>query len=148
VGTAQVVGVVVILLLVFDFSVEDTRMNKAVCCSLLLASLSATVCSCGGGGVNGVGQTCVAQQGTTCESLTTSSGTRTYLLHVPSNFQKNSGALVIVLHGSGGDGLGMEIGTGFSAPADRAGFAVVYPDVLFESKGGQTNWALMTLPMT
>jgi poly(3-hydroxybutyrate) depolymerase len=35
----------------------------------------------------------------------------------------------------------MEIGTGFSALADQAGFAVVYPDGLLESNGGQTNWA-------
>lgn len=84
---------------------------------------------------------CNAQQGTTCQSLTTGGVTRTYLLHVPSNFQKNTGALVIVLHGSGGNGLGIEIGTGFSTLADQAGFAVAYPDGLFESNGGQTNWA-------
>jgi poly(3-hydroxybutyrate) depolymerase len=35
----------------------------------------------------------------------------------------------------------MEIATGFSALADQAGFAVVYPDGLLESNGGQTNWA-------
>jgi polyhydroxybutyrate depolymerase len=64
-----------------------------------------------------------------------------YLLHVPSNFQMNSSALVIVLHGSGGNGLGMEVGTAFSNLADRQGFAVVYPDGLLESSGGQTNWA-------
>ncbi len=116
-------------------------MNKAVRSTLLLASLSISLCSCGGGGGNGVGGTCAAQQGTTCQSLTISSGTRTYLLHVPSNFQKNSSALVIVLHGSGGNGLGMEIGTGFSNLADQRGFAVAYPDGLFESSGNQTNWA-------
>ncbi|HEV3214071.1 MAG TPA: PHB depolymerase family esterase [Vicinamibacterales bacterium] len=66
---------------------------------------------------------------------------RTYRLHVPISFQKNAGALVIVLHGSGGNGLGMEVGTGFSSLADQVGFAVVYPDGLFESMGGQTNWA-------
>jgi polyhydroxybutyrate depolymerase len=60
---------------------------------------------------------------------------------VPISFQKNAGALVIVLHGSGGNGLGMEVGTGFSSLADQVGFAVVYPDGLFESMGGQTNWA-------
>lgn len=111
--------------------------------SVLVASISIALCSCGGAGGsgNGVGQGCNAQQGTTCQSLTFNGGSRTYLLHVPSTFQKNSGALVIVLHGSGGNGLGMEIGTGFSSLADKHGFAVVYPDGLFESNGGQTNWA-------
>jgi poly(3-hydroxybutyrate) depolymerase len=35
----------------------------------------------------------------------------------------------------------MEIGTGFSTLADQAGFAVLYPDGLLKSNGGQTNWA-------
>jgi poly(3-hydroxybutyrate) depolymerase len=95
--------------------------------SVLVASISIALCSCGGTGAsgNGVGQGCNAQHGTTCQTLTVNGGIRTYLLHVPSSFQKNSGALVIVLHGSGGNGLGMEIGTGFSSLADKHGFAVV-----------------------
>ena len=115
-------------------------MMKAFCCVLLLVSLALSLLSCGGGS-NGGGMACNAQQGTTCESLTISGVTRTYLLHVPPNFQKNAGSLVIVLHGSGGNGLGMEIGTGFSTLADQAGFAVAYPDGLLESNAGQTNWA-------
>jgi polyhydroxybutyrate depolymerase len=74
-------------------------------------------------------------------SLAVNGVTRTYRLHVPATFQKNTSALVVVMHGSGGNGLGMEVGTGFSSLADQVGFAVVYPDGLFESQGGQTNWA-------
>lgn len=119
------------------------KMKKPLCRAFLLGSVSVALCSCGGGPSigTGLGQACPAQQGTTCQSLTINGAARTYLLHVPSNFQKNSSALVVVLHGSGGNGLGIEIGTGFSSLADRAGFAVVYPDGLFESNGGQTNWA-------
>lgn len=84
---------------------------------------------------------CNAQQGTTCQTLTSNGVTRTYLLHVPSNFRKGTSALVIVLHGSGGNGLGMEVGTGFSNLADQVGFAVAYPDGLLEASEGQTNWA-------
>ena len=84
---------------------------------------------------------CDGASGTTCESVSINGVTRSYLLHVPTNFQRNSGALVIVLHGSGGNGQGMEIGTGFSSLADQQGFAVAYPDGLFEANGGQTNWA-------
>jgi polyhydroxybutyrate depolymerase len=118
-------------------------MKKMFRRMLLVGSISVALCSCGGGvtGGTGVGQNCPAQQGTTCQSLMISGANRTYLLHVPSNFQKNSSALIIVLHGSGGNGLGMEIGTGFSTLADKDGFAVVYPDGLFELNGGQTNWA-------
>jgi Esterase PHB depolymerase len=81
-------------------------------------------------------------------SLTVNGVVRTYRLHVPATFQKNTGALVIVLHGSGGNGLGMEVGTGFSSLADQVGFAVVYPDGLFESQGGQTNWAYFSNDFT
>ncbi len=112
-----------------------------MCCALLLSLLLLSpLLSCGGGS-NGGGTTCNAQLGTSCRSLTVNGVTRTYLLHVPSNFMKDTGALVIVLHGSGGNGLGMEIGTGFSTLADQDGFAAVYPDGLFESSSGQTDWS-------
>jgi polyhydroxybutyrate depolymerase len=74
-------------------------------------------------------------------SITVNGVARTYRLHVPANFQKNSSALVLVLHSSGSNGLGYEVGTGFDSLADQVGFAVAYPDGLFESKGSQTNWA-------
>ena len=115
-------------------------LKKAFCCARLLVSLPLLLLPCGGGSNSG-GMACNAQQATTCQALTVNGVTRTYLLHVPSNFQKSTGALVIVLHGSGGNGLGMEMGTGFSALADQTGFAVAYPDGLLESNGGQTNWA-------
>src|SRR5947209_4447123 len=123
------------------------RMNKSFACVLLLVSLSVWVLSCGGGnnvvggGNNGGGAPCNAQTGTTCESLAIGAVTRTYLLHVPSTFQKNSGALVIVLHGSGANGLGMETLTGFSTLSDQAGFAVAYPDGLPNASIAQTDWA-------
>lgn len=56
---------------------------------------------------------------------------RTYLLHVPSSLPRDgSAALILAFHGRGGDGTGMERLTGFSELADRAGFAVAYPDGL------------------
>jgi poly(3-hydroxybutyrate) depolymerase len=57
----------------------------------------------------------------------------TYALHVPAGFRPNVGALVIALHGAGGTGPSFERSTGFSAKADQAGFAVIYPDGLFRS---------------
>jgi len=55
--------------------------------------------------------------------------TRQYRLHVPPNMAHDgTAALILVFHGRGGDAAGMERLTGFSAMADRSGFAVVYPD--------------------
>jgi polyhydroxybutyrate depolymerase len=65
---------------------------------------------------------------------------RTFALHVPSNFQKHASALVIVLHGSDGDGVKTEGNTGFSILADQVGFAVSYPDGAMDP-AGQTDWA-------
>ena len=54
---------------------------------------------------------------------------RTYRLHVPPGLPRDgTAALVLAFHGGGGDGARMEHLTGFSALADRAGFAVAYPD--------------------
>jgi len=123
-------------------------MHKAFC-AFLLVSLSMGLLSCGGGGTigggggggGGGGVPCGTQSGTNCYSLTVNGVLRTYSLHVPSGFQKNTGALVIVLHGSGGNGLKVEGNTGFSTLADQAGFAVVYPDGLVNPSIGQTDWA-------
>ncbi len=71
---------------------------------------------------------------TTERSLTVGTASRTYLLHVPPGLPKDgSGALVVVLHGRGGDAVGIERLTGFSELADRAGFAVAYPDGISRS---------------
>ena len=119
-------------------------MNKPFCCVLLLASLSLCLLSCGDGsadGGSGGEAPCNARTGTTCESLLVNGKKRTYLQHVPANFQQNTSALVIVLHGSGGSGLDMESSTAFSTLAEQTGFAVVYPDGLVEPSTGQPDWA-------
>ena len=58
---------------------------------------------------------------------------RTYLLHLPPGHPAKNLPLVIVLHGSGGRGRGMERLTGLSPLADREGFAAVYPDGLWRN---------------
>jgi polyhydroxybutyrate depolymerase len=118
--------------------------------TLSLVSLVLSLLSCsggsGGGGTNtgggtlGVGTPCGTQSGTKCYSLTSNGVARTFALHIPSAFQKNAGALVIVLHGSEGSGLKAEGNTGFSRLSDQAGFAAVYPDGL-ANPGGVTDWA-------
>jgi len=114
--------------------------------TFLLVLLSGGLLACGGGGGVGggggdPGVPCGTEQGTNCFSLTVDGAVRTYALHVPSTFQKSSGALVIVLHGSGGSGLKVEGNTGFSTLADQDGFAVAYPDGLVNPGISQTDWA-------
>ena len=125
-------------------------MNRIFCIFLLvLLALCLLCCGGGSGGTTigtgggptlGAGVPCGTQAGTICYSLSHSGVTRTFALHIPSSFQKNAGALVIVLHGSDGDGVKIEGNTGFSALADQVGFAVAYPDGLADP-GGQTDWA-------
>ena len=73
-------------------------------------------------------------------SVIVNGATRTYTLHVPIGFQPNVGALVIALHGAGDSGPMFERSTGLSAKADQAGFAIVYPDGLFNPRIGATDW--------
>jgi polyhydroxybutyrate depolymerase len=54
---------------------------------------------------------------------------RGYLLHLPLAYKANEPtALVVVLHGGGGDAWSAEEMTGFSKLADQEGFMVVYPN--------------------
>jgi len=73
-------------------------------------------------------------------SIVVNGASRTYSVHVPVGFQLNVGALVIALHGAGDNGPSFERSTGLSTKADQAGFAVVYPDGLFNSRVGATDW--------
>ena len=71
------------------------------------------------------------------EQLTLSIGglARTCVLHIPPGLDAQTPApLVLVLHGGGGHGAGMENFTHFSGLADREHFIVAYPD------GVDHNW--------
>jgi len=66
---------------------------------------------------------------TTVHTVTVGGLERQYRVHVPPRLPHDgTAALILVFHGRGGDGAGMERLTGFSALADRAGFVVAYPD--------------------
>jgi poly(3-hydroxybutyrate) depolymerase len=73
-------------------------------------------------------------------SLVVNGVTRTYELHMPPAFQQSVGALVVALHGAGSDGSSFERMTALSNRGDRAGFAVVYPDGLYNPRLGATDW--------
>ncbi len=60
---------------------------------------------------------------------------RTYRIYMPTSLKKGSPCpLLLVFHGGGGDGEGVERLTKFSTLAEREGFIVVYPD------GRYKNW--------
>ncbi|MFB3902609.1 MAG: PHB depolymerase family esterase [Acidobacteriota bacterium] len=68
---------------------------------------------------------------------------RTYLIHVPTSWNKSTRMpLVIALHGGTGTGETMVKMTrgGFDALADRDGFIVVYPDGLTHAGRIRTRW--------
>lgn len=69
--------------------------------------------------------------GTHLETMVHDGIKRTYRLYVPKSYDGAKPVpLVIALHGSFTDGRIMAILTAFSIPADKYGFAVVYPDGL------------------
>ncbi|HEU5040879.1 MAG TPA: PHB depolymerase family esterase [Gemmatimonadales bacterium] len=64
-------------------------------------------------------------------SLEAGGARRSYLLYLPSSYQRGRPLpLVLVFHGAGGRGSGMARHTGFSRLAEQEGFAVAYPDGL------------------
>jgi polyhydroxybutyrate depolymerase len=69
------------------------------------------------------------QPGTFTRTLSVNSSARSYRLHLPPGFNAQTPLpLVLVFHGGGGNAENAASMTGFDAQADRAGFAVVYPN--------------------
>jgi len=68
------------------------------------------------------------------------SATRTYLLHVPTNYQPQIPLpLLLVFHGRGSNAAEIEGYTGFSLLADRERFITVYPQGL-QNADGEPFW--------
>jgi polyhydroxybutyrate depolymerase len=64
---------------------------------------------------------------------------RTFLLRVPPAIRENKPLpLIVVLHGTYGTGLKMEIGLGFDPYADERGFYAAYPDAYQDPGKRQT----------
>ncbi|HEX7958342.1 MAG TPA: PHB depolymerase family esterase [Terriglobales bacterium] len=147
--------------------VYRTRINSATARAFTMAALLLLFVglqlSCGGGSGGGIGTgggtggTTGGTSGSTtggnvanacgenfqdpnCRTLSFGGVTRAYLLHVPTNFQPNSSALVVGLHGSHGSGLEMSQNTDLNSTADKNGFAVAYPYSLVSPGAGFTEW--------
>jgi|SRR6185503_2762998 polyhydroxybutyrate depolymerase len=69
-----------------------------------------------------------ADRATQAHTLEVGGVTRSYLLHVPPALPAGPAPLVLVFHGGGGTGTGVERLTRFSELADREGVLVAYPD--------------------
>ena len=120
-----------------------SRIGSFVCAATLLVSfscLSVFFGGCGGGGgtaFNACGET---GRDPECHTLISGGQTRAYLLHVPSNFQPGTGALVFILHGLGQTGLEMEQLSGANAMADQEGFAIAYPYASIAQPANLAEW--------
>lgn len=121
-------------------------------CLIATAGMTA---ACGGGGGNGGsgGVTPPASPpvspapypaGLSDATLQVAGVTREYRVHVPSGVTTSPTAVVLVLHGGGGEGLNVA-NTGahplsvFRSIADREGFVVVYPGGL-PARDGNAGW--------
>ncbi|MFN8760721.1 MAG: hypothetical protein ACK5XJ_00075 [Burkholderiales bacterium] len=104
---------------------------------LLLGLLLITACGGGGGGSAPVNSTPTPiptpyPVGLTDQSIVVNGVVRQYRVHVPAALTGAPKAVVLVLHGGGGEGLNVS-NTGqhplsvFRSVADREGFVVVYP---------------------
>lgn len=121
-------------------------------CLIAIAGMTAA-CS-GGGGNGGSGgvtppasppvSTSPYPAGLSDATLQVAGVTREYRVHVPSGVTTSPTAVVLVLHGGGGEGLNVA-NTGahplsvFRSIADREGFVVVYPGGL-PARDGNAGW--------
>jgi polyhydroxybutyrate depolymerase len=72
---------------------------------------------------------CLSQAASGLQYFTHDGLERSYILRVPDSYiATESHALVLVLHGGGGNAVSMEESTGFTELASREGFIVVYPN--------------------
>ncbi len=91
--------------------------------------------------VNASGRTGI----TTQESIDVGGIERSYVLYMPANFQPGTSALVLVMHGMTGHAVGMDGWTQMDDEADKAGFAIAYPQST-EDYWGDTQWNYFYYP--
>lgn len=84
---------------------------------------------------SGIAQTSISGSA----SIISGGRTRTFRYHLPDHLPKDNLPLVIVYHGDGGNGVGIENYSGFDALADSQNFIVIYPDAVSVGGGIQFN---------
>jgi poly(hydroxyalkanoate) depolymerase family esterase len=74
-------------------------------------------------------------------SHTNAAGTRTYKLYVPSSYQGEHAALIVMLHGCTQDPDDFALGTGMNVLAEETGCLVVYPAQSMQANASRCwNW--------
>ena len=123
----------------------------AVAWRLVTILLSLALMACGGGSASTVltpgsawSEAEPYPPGLSNASLTVAGITRQYRVHVPPALAFSPVAVVLVLHGGGGQGMSVsETGThplaGFRTGADREGFVAIYPGGL-PAADGRPGW--------
>lgn len=106
--------------------------------ALPIAIFALLISALGCGRMSQAAPACDYKNGGNCK-VEVNGVTRTYVLHVPRNFQPGSGALVIAFHGAKSTGSQFAAFTQLNWTADRNGFAVAYPDGL-ANPSGATSW--------
>jgi polyhydroxybutyrate depolymerase len=101
---------------------------------LACAAVTALAIACSNYGPTAPGENDVWSPGTASHSLVVGSLTRTYFVHVPARRRLSTAGLVIpwplviVLHGSSGDGPTIEHQSGMDSLAEAQRFLVAYPN--------------------
>jgi polyhydroxybutyrate depolymerase len=106
--------------------------QRAASVAAVIALMSAVACTING--PTAAGESGVWSAGTAAHATAVGALTRTFLVHVPPKKRLNSSSLpipwplVIVLHGSAGDGATIEQQSGMDSVADASRFLVAYPN--------------------
>jgi polyhydroxybutyrate depolymerase len=103
-------------------------------------ALMALAVTCSPGSITGPGESGNWKAGTAAHATLVATTNRTFLVHVPPHRRLSGGIpvaypLVIVLHGSSGDGSSIEVTSKMDSLADAAAFLVAYPN----GTGGDFN---------
>ena len=111
---------------------SDARCSKPLL--LATAAVTSLVVACSNYGPTAPAESGVWSPGTAMHSVVVGSLARSYVLHVPARRRVNAAGvvvpwpLVMVLHGSSGDGPTIEHQSGMDSLADAQRFLVAYPN--------------------
>jgi len=106
------------------------------CRAVAVLAMALTACS----DSNSPGLDCGEGATPECHAMSAGGLGRTYLLHVPTFYQRGTGALVIALHGVGQTAQRFARVSQLNDEADAQGFAIVYPNAAFATLSQVPEW--------
>lgn len=119
---------------------EDGIMSRWLWRSVAFTALTVLAITCSPDKITGAGESGNWKAGTATHATAVGPTNRTFLVHVPPRRRLSGGIpvpfpLVIVLHGSSGDGSSIEATSKMDSLADASAFLVAYPN----GTGGDFN---------